>query len=106
MSEHKQNTEIKLGSDRSFGIVFAVVFALIASYPFYWGKTPHWWALAIAVGFLAVAVLRPSALRPLNLLWFRFGLLLNKIVSPVVMGLLFLFVFLDLWFPGGRSTEA
>jgi saxitoxin biosynthesis operon SxtJ-like protein len=89
--------DVKMGSDRGFGVVFAVVFALIGIWPaLRLGWIPRFdaaalrlWALAVAGLFLAAAVLSPSLLHPLNRLWFAFGLLLGKIMAPVVMGLLF-----------------
>ncbi len=80
---------VKAGSDRAFGIVFAVVFALIGLWQ--WGKEIDLfpWALGIGGAFLALALIRPALLAPLNRLWFRFGLLLHKIVNPIVMGLIF-----------------
>jgi len=81
--------DVEPGSDRGFGIVMAVVFAVIAGWQL-WSASPRWWIwLAIAALFAAAAWLRPSTLRPLNYLWFRFGLLLHRIVSPVVMALMF-----------------
>jgi hypothetical protein len=80
---------IETSSDRSFGIVFAVVFAIIGLWPFLFGGMVRWWSLAIAAAFLAAALIRPAVLAPLNRLWTKFGLLLNGIVSPLVMGLLF-----------------
>ena len=80
---------VKTSSDRSFGIVFAIVFAIIGLWPLLADGGVRWWSLAIALGFAAVAIARPGLLAPLNRLWFRFGLLLNSIVSPLVMGLLF-----------------
>jgi hypothetical protein len=76
----------KQGSDRSFGYVFAVVFALIGLFPLWRLEAPRWWSLAIAAGFCAVAVAYPSALGPLNRIWLAFGRLLHRIVSPLVMG--------------------
>lgn len=81
--------EVEGSSDRSFGTVFAVVFAVIGLLPLWGGGAIRPWALAVAVAFLAVTLVRPGLLRPLNRLWFRFGLLLSMIVSPVVMGLIF-----------------
>src|SRR5262249_48930673 len=61
------------GSDRSFGIVFAVVFTVIGLWPLPWGGALRIWALAVAFAFLAVAFMVPRWLAPLNYLWFRFG---------------------------------
>ena len=84
-----RKTEVKVGSERSFGIVFAVVFLLVALLPLLKLQRPHYWPLAAAAAFLACALLAPHLLRPLNLVWFRFGLLLHRVVSPVILGLLF-----------------
>lgn len=78
-----------MGSERNFGLVFAVVFFAIALWPLLAGNQMHWWALAIAGMFLATALLIPRLLEPLNRLWFRFGLLLGRIIAPVVMALIF-----------------
>lgn len=80
------------GSDRSFGLVFAAAFVLIALWPLWDGRGPRWWALAAAAAFLVLAVAAPRLLRPLNRLWHRFGLRLAGMVSPIVLGLLFYFV--------------
>lgn len=76
----------KQGSDRSFGLVFAVVFALFGLFPLWRLEAPRWWCLAIAVAFAAVAFVYPSVLGPLNRGWLAFGKLLHRIVSPIVMG--------------------
>ena len=87
-----RNEEIKTSSDRAFGVVFTVVFAIIAAWPLLGGELPRWWALAISGLFLAASLVRPSVLAPLNRLWTRFGLLLHRIVNPLVMGLMFFVV--------------
>ena len=69
-------------------IRLAAVFAIIGLYPLLRGDV-RWWALVVAALFLLVALVRPETLHPLNRLWFRFGLLLNRIVSPIIMGLVF-----------------
>jgi hypothetical protein len=74
------------GSDRSFGLVFAIVFAVIGLFPLWRLDAPRWWSLAIAAAFALVAVLFPHTLRPLNRAWLAFGRLLHRIVSPLVMG--------------------
>ena len=77
------------GSDRAFGLVFATVFAVIAVAPLLWGNEIRPVALAVAGVFLLLALLLPSALRPLNRLWTWFGLLLHRIVSPLAMAVIF-----------------
>jgi len=78
------------GSDRSFGFVFATVFALIALLPLLHGHALRLWALAPAAAFLILALAAPKVLAPLNRVWMAVGRLLNRIVSPVVMAVLFL----------------
>lgn len=81
--------DVKIGSERSFGLVFAVVFTLIGGWQIYRDHAWGWWLLGFAALFLLAAFAAPRLLRPLNRLWFRFGLLLHHIVNPLVMGLLF-----------------
>ena len=83
---------IKIGSNRSFGIVFFVVFLLIAIYPSLSGESVRLWSLAIATIFFILGVINSSLLSPLNKIWFKFGLLLGKFISPLVMGLIFFLV--------------
>ncbi|MBI2240889.1 MAG: hypothetical protein HYU59_08820 [Magnetospirillum gryphiswaldense] len=78
-----------MGSERSFGLVFAVFFTLVGLWPLKSGGDIRLWALAAAVAFLVAALAVPKWLNPLNLLWFKFGLLLHKIMTPLIMGLLF-----------------
>jgi hypothetical protein len=80
---------VKIGSDRSFGITMAVVFALLSLYG--WWAGGSWWLWTCAAGglLLALGLFYPPALGPLNHLWFRFGLLLHKVVNPLVMALMF-----------------
>jgi len=87
--DFSRTAEVKLGSDRSFGLVFAALFAVVALAPLRHGHDVRLWALGLAAVFAAAALAAPSVLRPLNLLWFRFGMLLHHVVTPVVMGLLF-----------------
>tara|TARA_B100000965_G_scaffold374307_1_gene365475 strand:+ start:416 stop:799 length:384 start_codon:yes stop_codon:yes gene_type:complete len=84
--------EIKIGSNRSFGIVFSIVFLLIAIYPLINNEELRIWSLVIAIIFLALGLINSKVLTPLNKLWFKFGLLLGRIISPIVMGLIFFLV--------------
>jgi hypothetical protein len=76
-------------SDRGFGFVFAGVFAIISCWPLLHWNSPRWWALGVAAAFAAIALTRPQTLRPLNRAWLALGRLLHRIVSPVVMGVIF-----------------
>ena len=81
--------EGRRSSDRSFGVVFAAASAVIALLPLLRGRDLRLWALIAAAAFLAVALLRPALLAPLNRLWFQFGLLLGRVTNPIIMGLVF-----------------
>ncbi len=92
MSAHedlKRESEVKESSDRSFGVVFAAVFALIGLWPLLGGGGARWWALAAAVAFAVVALAAPRLLRIPNALWQKLGRALNRVVSPLVIGLVF-----------------
>jgi hypothetical protein len=79
-------------SNRSFGLIFAVVLAVIGLWPVLSGHTPRVGALVLGAAFLVAALLFPSLLGPLNQLWTKFGLLLHRVVSPVVLGIMFFIV--------------
>ena len=81
--------EIEGSSDRSFGFVFAVVFAIVALWPLKDGGEVRVWAAGVSGAFGLVALVFPAILGPLNRLWMQLGLLLQKIVSPIILGLLF-----------------
>ena len=83
---------IKLGSNRSFGIVFFVVFLLIALYPLTFSEGIIVWSVIISFIFLVLGLLNSKILTPLNKLWFKFGIFLGKIISPLIMGIIFFLV--------------
>ena len=83
---------IKKSSNKSFGIVFFIVFMLIGLWPILNNETYRFWAIIIAFVFFILGLTNSKLLTPLNILWFKFGLLLGKIVSPLVMGIIFFFV--------------
>jgi hypothetical protein len=84
--------EIKRSSNKNFGIVFFVVFIIIGFWPLLDINTYRLWAIIIAFIFLALGLVNSKLLTPLNILWFKFGIFLGKIVSPIVMGVIFFFV--------------
>ena len=88
----RRENKVKRSSDRSFGIMFAVVFTLLGLAPLRHGLPVRWWALGIAIAFALAALAMPGLLKPLNRLWAKFGDLLHKVTSPIIMGLLFFVV--------------
>ena len=88
-----KHQDIEMGSERSFGHVFAIAFTVIGLWPLIRGGAPQLWALVTAAALLTLAYLRPAVLRPLNVIWFRLGLLLGAVVTPIVMGLLYMTTF-------------
>jgi hypothetical protein len=87
--EFQSEDDPKIGSERNFGLVFAIVFLFIASLPILRGGSLRGWALAVAVGFAVMALLAPAVLRPLNHAWFKLGLALHHVINPVIMGAIF-----------------
>jgi len=85
----ERDEQVKGSTDRMFGIVFAVVFALIGLWPILSGDGMRLWSLAVGAAFLLVAFVRPALLGPLNRLWTRFGMLLHRVTNPLIMGLVF-----------------
>ena len=84
--------EVKIGSNKSFGLVFFIVFLIIGTYPLLSQNEVRLWSLIISIIFLILGLLNSKLLTPLNKIWFKFGISLGKIVSPLVMGLIFFFV--------------
>ena len=80
---------VRGSSDRSFGTLFTVVFAVIGVWPMMGGGEARLWSFVIAALFLAAVLVRPGVLAPLNRLWMRFGRLLHMLTNPVIMGLVF-----------------
>ena len=84
--------DIKISSNKSFGIVFSVVFLIIAIYPFSYSGEIRTWSLILSIVFMILGLTNSKVLTPLNKIWFKFGIFLGKIISPLVMGLIFFFV--------------
>lgn len=89
MSEREHHLEIPIGSERSFGIVFAAVFLIVALWPLLGGSHVRIWSLGVSAVFLFAAFLTPRLLSVPNRLWFKFGTKLGAVVAPVVMALVF-----------------
>jgi len=81
--------EVKASSNRSFGWVFTAVFLIIAMWPLVSGGAVRWWSLYVAVAFALVTLAAPKLLTVPNRLWMRLGLLLNRIISPIALAILF-----------------
>ena len=83
---------IKIGSNRSFGVVFFIVFLIIGLYPLINSNDIRIWSVLISSIFLVLGLVNSQLLTPLNKIWFKFGIFLGKIISPIVMGIIFFFV--------------
>ena len=90
--DSKFNYNIKISSNRSFGIVFFAVFLFIALYPITYSEDIRIWSLIISFIFIILGLLNSKILTPLNKLWFKFGVILGKIISPIIMGIIFFLV--------------
>lgn len=84
-----RENEVQVGSDRSFGVVFSVFFTIVGLVPLVAGGGLRTWSLGVAGVFLGMAIAIPRVLHPLNVAWMTFGSILHRVVSPVVLGLLF-----------------
>ncbi len=82
----------KINSNKSFGLVFFVVFFLIALYPLVNNQNIGFWSLSISFVFLILGLMNSKILTPLNKLWFKLGIFLGKIISPFIMGMIFFLV--------------
>jgi hypothetical protein len=86
----KANRKVAASSNRTFGLVFAGAFLVVALWPaLRHGESVRWWAALLGVAFGALAVWKEEALGPLNRAWFKLGLAMHSVMSPLIMGLLF-----------------
>ena len=81
--------EIKISSNRNFGLVFFIVFLVIAIYPLINSSEVRFWSLIISILFLILGLINSKLLTPFNKVWFKFGIFLGKIISPIIMGIIF-----------------
>ena len=87
-----KNQKIKIGSNKSFGIVFSIVFLVIAFWPMLNGNEINYWSLAISIVFLILGLINSKILTPLNTIWCKIGILLGNVVGPIVMGIIFFLI--------------
>lgn len=87
--DFSREEELNISSNRNFGLVFAAFFLVLGAGPLLRGRVARPWALVAAAVFFAISLALPGLLRPLNMLWVKLAMLLQKLTSPVVMGLLF-----------------
>ena len=88
----RNNTKIKISSNRSFGIVFFFVFLIISLWPLINENPLRVWSIFVAIIFLILGLINSKLLTPLNVLWFKFGKLLGSMIAPIVMGIIFFLV--------------
>tara|TARA_B100000700_G_scaffold117715_1_gene132451 strand:- start:5514 stop:5897 length:384 start_codon:yes stop_codon:yes gene_type:complete len=84
--------DVKISSNRSFGVVFFIVFLLIGLYPLTYNGEIRIWSLFFSFIFIILGLLNSRILTPLNKIWFKFGLFLGKIISPLIMAIIFFLV--------------
>ena len=89
---------MKKSSEKSFGILFSLVFFIVSIWPLLEGNTIRFWALSLSFIFLIIAFLKQELLKPLNNIWINFGETLGKIIAPIVMALIFFLVLTPLSF--------
>ena len=84
--------DIKIGSNKSFGVVFFIVFFLFGIWPALKGNDIRYWSISLSLIFLILGLLNSKLLTPLNRLWFKFGIILGNFIAPIIMGLVFFLV--------------
>ena len=89
MIDNKSYISIKKSSERSFGIVFSVVFLIISFYPLLSGDSIRYWSLFLAIFLFSLSLFIPNVLKTPNYIWYKFGILLGSIVAPIIMALIF-----------------
>ena len=87
-----KKSKIKIGSNRSFGLVFFIVFLIISIWPLNYDASIRIWALAVALIFLVLGLINSKLLTVPNKIWFKFGMFLGSIIAPIVMAIIFFIV--------------
>jgi hypothetical protein len=92
IKNYMNKNKIEISSNKSFGLVFSVVFLIISLFPLFKDGNIRIWAIVIAITFFILGLLNSKILSPLNKIWFKFGILLGNFVSPLIMGIVFFVV--------------
>ena len=79
-------------TNKNFGLTFFLVFLIVSIWPLLYNEQIRIWSLIVGLIFLSLGLLNSKILTPLNVIWFKFGIILGKIVSPIVMGIIFFFI--------------
>jgi hypothetical protein len=91
-------SKIKISSNRNFGFTFFIVFLIVGLWPLTYENPIRIWSVIISLIFLILGLMKSKLLTPLNILWFKFGMILGAIVAPVVMGIVFFLVITPIGF--------
>ena len=83
---------MKKSSEKTFGILFSIIFLIISIWPLFQGSGIRFWALIVAIIFLILALFKQKLLKPLNTVWIKLGETLGKIIAPIIMGLIFFLI--------------
>ena len=90
--KHVDSDKIKISSNRSFGLLFFVVFLIVSLWPLTHEGSIRIWSVIVSAVFLILGLINSRLLTPLNVLWFKLGMTLGAIISPIVMGIVFFLV--------------
>ena len=85
-------SKIKISSNRNFGFIFFIVFLIVGLWPLTYENPIRIWSVIISLIFLILGLMKSKLLTPLNILWFKFGMILGTIVAPITMGVVFFLV--------------
>tara|TARA_Y100000590_G_scaffold469648_1_gene658877 strand:- start:2926 stop:3297 length:372 start_codon:yes stop_codon:yes gene_type:complete len=83
-----------MSSERNFGLIFSLVFFIIGLWPLIKGNEIRLWSIILAIILIIISLIVPKLLKPLNLIWFKFGNFMGKLLSPIFMMLLYIITIL------------
>ena len=92
IQKSKIMNKVKISSNRNFGFIFFIVFLIVGLWPLTYENPIRIWSVIISLIFLILGLMKSKLLTPLNILWFKFGMILGAIVAPIIMGVVFFLV--------------